>query len=127
MASENDQEFDDSQMLQLALQMSLQQPSPRPEMATTEAPNVEVPLSSAIPESAASTSNASEPTPVPEKVATVPLADSPKKKKKKKNSYANMMASVMNTEVSEEDKQKEIDDKLKRSMGGGQFSKLDKI
>ena len=52
---------------------------------------------------------------------------SPKKKKKKKNTYASMMADVMKPKLSEAEKKEELDSKLKSQVGGGQFSKLDKI
>lgn len=52
---------------------------------------------------------------------------SPKKKKKRKDTYAAMMASVMAPTMTEAEKKAEAEKKLRSSMGGGQFSKLDKI
>jgi hypothetical protein len=63
----------------------------------------------------------------PEKAVAAVQADSPKKKKKKKNTYASMMADVMAPTLSEQDKQRETEEKLKKCVGGGQFSKLEKI
>ena len=122
MASENDQEFNDDVVLQLALQMSMQQPTSP--IATTAPMVTEAPDMSPVEEASASPA-ASEPLPV--KPAATVQADSPKKKKKKKNAYASMMAGVMAPTLTDEEKKRENDEKIKRSMGGGQFSKLDKI
>lgn len=46
---------------------------------------------------------------------------------KKKKKYADIMASIMAPTVSTEEKKKEMDKKIKISLGGGQFVKLEKI
>lgn len=56
-----------------------------------------------------------------------PAEASPKKKKKKKTGYAAMMAGVMAPTLSEEEKLKATDAKMRAGMGGGEFSKLHKI
>jgi surface antigen len=60
-------------------------------------------------------------------VASTPAATSPKKKKKKKNGYADLLAGVMAPTLSDTDKEQELESKMKASLGGGQFSKLDRI
>ena len=50
-----------------------------------------------------------------------------KKKKKKKNNYKDMMSGIMAPTRSEEEARKEYEEKMKQTLGGGEFSKLDKI
>lgn len=59
-----------------------------------------------------------------EKNVTSPMK---KKKKKKKNNYKDMMSGIMAPTRSEEEAKKEFEEKMKRTLGGGEFSKLDKI
>merc|ERR1712070_568186 len=135
----NDQQFDDDAMLQLALSMSLQQTQSPPATADSVAnvtdsalvdqgegigaestpaspPMVESPAPAAESESATASIMEAKPTDA-----------SPKKKKKKKNGYAAMMAGVMKPQLSDEQKKHQTDEKLRSGMGGGEFSKLDKI
>jgi len=54
--------------------------------------------------------------------------ETPKKKKKvKKNRYKDIIASRMTSSRTDEDVQREHKEKLEASMGGGQFSKVEKI
>ena len=48
-------------------------------------------------------------------------------KKEKKKSYKILMKSLMTDTTSDVDKQKLYEEKLKNSMGGGNFKKIDKI
>ena len=50
-----------------------------------------------------------------------------KKAKKKKGGYASLMASVMAPTLSDADKAAELEAKVAKGLGGGQFSKLEKI
>jgi len=59
-------------------------------------------------------------TPAPAPSVTAPL----KKKKKKKTGYKNMMASMMTGSEKDVAKEKEI---LAKGLGGGAFSKVEKI
>ena len=61
---------------------------------------------------------------IEEKNVTSPMK---KKKKKKKNSYKDMMSGIMAPTRSEEEARKEYEEKMKQTLGGGEFSKLDKI
>lgn len=54
-------------------------------------------------------------------------APKPTKKKKKKNAYASMMQGIMAPQQTEAEKNLAEISKLKSGLGGGQFSKLDKI
>ena len=60
----------------------------------------------------------------PQKAAS---AEAPKKKKKKLSGYAAMMANITAPTASEDDKKRELEEKMKQGLGGGQFSKLDRI
>jgi hypothetical protein len=53
-------------------------------------------------------------------------ATKPKKMKKKKASYKSMMAGIVNTSDTTDKEAKELE-KIQSNMGGGQFSKIDKI
>jgi hypothetical protein len=144
-----DQPFDDDMMLQLALQMSMQQdPAAATSLVVSSAAApgenttmaVDSPAHSpahaagvATAAVAATDMAASTPTtPVPAALLAI-AADaasvSPvkKKKKKKKNSYKDMMAGVMAPTRTEEEANRAQEEKMKRTLGGGQFSKLDKI
>ena len=147
MASENDHQIDDDVMLQLALSMSLQHPQSPPsnspeatgatEVGVTPTKTEEVAGSTAetsseaavsAPTEKAESSAASEPTGQAVGTSEAKAADtSPKKKKKKKNTYAAMMADVMKPKLSEDEKREQFESKLKGQVGGGEFSKLDKI
>ena len=59
-----------------------------------------------------------------EKVEVKPVQSSPKKKKKA--SYKNMMQGMMNKDSSPDKLQKEKES-LRNGLGGGAFSKIDKI
>ena len=64
-------------------------------------------------------------TPLPEPVA--PVASTPtKKKKKKKTSYKSMMSSMMSGNK-ERDVQAESRAQISKGLGGGKFSKIEKI
>lgn len=145
MASKNDQQFDDDLMLQRALQMSLEQPSTPAAVVTAEktAPEAtEAQLTDSSPAPAdkevlsSSTGMAADSAAVSpaqdspveiEKTVNAAPKESPKKKKKKKNSYANMMTEIMKPKMTDEDKERELAEKMNKSLGGGTFSKLDKI
>ena len=142
---ENDQMFDDEAMLELALAMSLQSPasmSPRSEGHPPGAASALLgePDAASTAEEATTAEDVPLPSAAEVVVAAVPIQDveaaavakaagpeSPQKKKKKKDTYASMMATVMAPSVSDEEKKRELDVKLKSTLGGGQFSKLDKI
>ena len=68
-----------------------------------------------------------EPTPPPAAEEARPAAKSPVKKKKKKNAYASMMAGIMAPTMTDEEKAAEQLKKLQSGLGGGTFSKLDKL
>jgi len=145
MASENDKQFDDDLMLQRALQMSLEQPSTPAAVVTAEktaqeATEAQLTDSSPSPadkevlttstgmaaDSAAVSPAQDSPAEIEKTVNAAPK-ESPKKKKKKKNSYANMMSDIMKPKMTDEDKERELAEKMNKSLGGGTFSKLDKI
>jgi len=63
-------------------------------------------------------------TPLPEPVA--PVASTPTKKKKKKTSYKSMMSSMMSGNK-ERDVQAESRAQISKGLGGGKFSKIEKI
>ena len=50
-----------------------------------------------------------------------------KPKKKKKNSYKELMKTAMSSGKTDKKKKEEYQEKLMKNLGGGQFSKLDKI
>ena len=50
-----------------------------------------------------------------------------KKKKKKKDNFKNIMNGILIPSTSEEDRRKSEMEKLRSHLGGGHFSKLDKI
>jgi hypothetical protein len=124
MASANDQEFDDDIMLQLAMAMSMQASA----QITPPASVVEVPVGvTKDDEDTPALIGSSDPSATGDVEALLPLDNSIKKKRKKKDSYASLMANVMAPTLSDEEKRKENDAKLKSQLGGGQFSKLEKI
>ena len=51
----------------------------------------------------------------------------PNKKKKKKSTFKNMMDSILTSSTGEEERINAQRDSLMTHLGGGQFSKLDKI
>ena len=59
--------------------------------------------------------------------STAPIAPVKKVKKAKKNKYKDLMAGLTAPTRTEDELTKAHEDKLKKGMGGGQFSKLDKI
>jgi len=92
-----------------------------PEVATEEATPMEICQEVTTP-TINTTSVPSEEIP-----KTLPPAAAPaKKKKKKKQSYKNMMSSMMNGD-SKRDVQKEQREKIQRGVGGGSFTKIEKI
>ena len=50
-----------------------------------------------------------------------------KKKKNKKNSYASMMADIMKPSGSKADRRESHNTALMKNLGGGSFSKMEKI
>jgi len=77
------------------------------------------------------------PAPAPEKAAPTPVpmavdseapvrSPAPKKPKKKKQSYKNLMAQMTKASP-QDDKAKSEEERARRCLGGGQFSKIDKI
>lgn len=48
-------------------------------------------------------------------------------KKSKKKKYKDLIGSIMSSSISEEEEKRQHLEKLQKSLGGGQFSKLDKI
>mmetsp|Transcript_23342 Transcript_23342/g.47748 ORF Transcript_23342/g.47748 Transcript_23342/m.47748 type:complete len:183 (-) Transcript_23342:214-762(-) len=181
---DQEQQFDDDVMLQIALQMSITEPaevsaapaeSPEAVVSTegtkedsTAVPNEELPIDEAlvlkdgsiveettavldkggssalpflttageivlsVPNECVAVEAAVQPVAEPPKVVTVPetnkAADtSPKKKKKKKSGYASLMAGVMAPTLSADEKMRVAEERMKAGMGGGEFSKLDKI
>ena len=54
-------------------------------------------------------------------------AKKPNKKKKKKNSYKNLINSIVNVEKTDDQIKEEYKEKMANVLGGGTFSKLDKI
>jgi len=50
-----------------------------------------------------------------------------KKKKKKKNSYKSMMADIMKSSRSTEERKKQNKQHISNSLGGGQFEKFERI
>ncbi len=48
-------------------------------------------------------------------------------KKPKKKKYKDLIGSIMSSSISEEEEKRLHQEKLQKSLGGGQFSKLDKI
>ena len=152
MASGNqelDQQFDDDVMLQLALQMSLQahQEAPSFSSASTEA---EVPSSPSqcdasdaaaiehtpaivndqlVTETSPTTtvSSTTTPTTTPD-IAVEKVVETPKKKKKvKKSKFKDLIASRMAPQKTDDEVKAQHQEKLKISLGGGQFDKLQKI
>mmetsp|Transcript_10493 Transcript_10493/g.30885 ORF Transcript_10493/g.30885 Transcript_10493/m.30885 type:complete len:163 (-) Transcript_10493:570-1058(-) len=65
--------------------------------------------------------------PASEEKASSPKAETPikKKKKKKKGGYKNMMATMLETDTSRDTGKEK--DALRNNVGGGAFSKIDKI
>lgn len=49
------------------------------------------------------------------------------KKKKKKTNYKSLIQQIIQSDKTDEQMDKEYMDKIKKSMGGGTFSKIDKI
>jgi len=66
-------------------------------------------------------------TPTKTEIATIPKIPKKVKRKKKKNRYKDILASAMAPTKTEADSKDDHIAKLKASMGGGQFSKVDKI
>jgi len=140
---ELDQQFDDDVMLQLALQMSLQaQPpqSPTAELAPHEAAtdaavkdgaaepvaHAEAAEDAGVAEAGKASDAGAAPAPLP--ASAEPTMETPKKKKKaKKNRYKDLIAARMASPRTDEEVQREHREKLKASMGGGEFSKVEKI
>ena len=58
--------------------------------------------------------------------ALTPVEEKPKKKKKKQG-YADMMAAITAPKSTNDEKQEQLERRLREGLGGGQFSKLDRI
>jgi hypothetical protein len=71
---------------------------------------------------AASTSAGS----APAAAALAPVQEKAKKKKKKQG-YADMMAAITAPKLTNDEKQEQLERRLREGLGGGQFSKLDRI
>ena len=56
-----------------------------------------------------------------------PIENQPTKKRKRKMKYSELMKSAMTSDRTEEDITKAHEERLKHALGGGQFSKIDKI
>jgi protein required for attachment to host cells len=56
-----------------------------------------------------------------------PIENKPTKKRKRKTKYSELMKSAMTVERTEEELAKAHEKQLERSLGGGQFRKIDKI
>jgi len=104
-----------------------------PTPATPPAPSTDVDMSaSATPvvEVAAAVTSSSAEAPAiaaPAVVATTEQVVKKKKKKKKSTGYKAMMKEIKGKEKTVEEERKAQKDKIQQSLGGGTFSKLDKI
>jgi hypothetical protein len=64
---------------------------------------------------------------IPAVAALLPVQEKSPKKRKKKQGYADMMAVITAPTVTEAEKQQQLERRLREGLGGGQFSKLDRI
>ena len=140
---------EDDYMLQLALQMSLagdsatQEIRPGPEEprsvedekpvetgATPTATDDAEDATMSPPAASAAVAPSEDPDAVaaPAQAAEEPAPSvTPGKKPRKKQRYKDLMGGMMKSDRTEEDATKALEQKIGRTTGGGQFSKLDKI